>query len=162
MSMTICRSVALAAALTLTVGNAAAADPVARLAWLQGCWSAADSSEPGSGEQWMAAAGGTVLGTSRTIKGGKTVAYEFIQIREVEPGKLAYIVQPSGRPETTFKLLRQTDGEFVFENLEHDFPQRIIYKRESDRLLHARIEGITRGTLKGIDFPLKRISCDPT
>ncbi len=161
MSMTICRRAALAALLGLAAGTAAAADPVAKLAWLQGCWTETEGAEPGSGEQWTAAAGGTVLGTSRTVKNGKTVAYEFIQIREIVPGKLAYIVQPSGRPETTFQLQRQTDSEFVFENLEHDFPQRIIYRREGDKVLRARIEGMSKGSLKGIDFPMRRVSCDP-
>ncbi len=144
----------------LSMGAEAAADPVAKLAWMQGCWVASDGAEAGSGEQWMAAAGGTVLGTSRTIKNGKTVAYEFIQIRETEPGKLAYIVQPSGRPETTFPLLRQSENEFVFENLAHDFPQRIIYRRDGGKVLNARIEGMSKGQPKGIDFPMRRVSCD--
>ncbi|MES2018341.1 MAG: DUF6265 family protein [Pseudomonadota bacterium] len=154
------RTVAVTA-LSLAAGTACAADPVAKLGWMQGCWNATDDAESGSGEQWMSAAGGTVIGTSRTIKDGKTVAWEFLQIREVEPGVLAYIAQPSGRPATTFKLLRQSDTEFVFENLEHDFPQRIIYRREGERLLHARIEGMSKGKPKGIDFPMKRVSCDP-
>jgi hypothetical protein len=29
----------------------------------------------------------------------------------------------------------------VFENLEHDFPQRILYWLDVDGRLHARIEG---------------------
>ena len=33
----------------------------------------------------------------------------------------------------------------VFENPEHDFPQRIVYWREGDRVLHARIEGVIKG-----------------
>ena len=41
-------------------------------------------------------------------------------------------------------LDRQT---VIFENLEHDFPQRIIYRREGDRLI-ARIEGEVNGTLE--------------
>ena len=109
----------------------------------------------------MAAAGGTVIGSSRTIRGGKTVAYEFIQIRETESGRLAYIVRPSGRAETSFALVRESDTEFVFENLNHDFPQRVIYRREGDRALHARIEGSSKGSKKGIDFPMRRASCDP-
>jgi hypothetical protein len=141
-------------------GAGAAPDPVARLAWLQGCWVASTGAEAGSGEQWMAAAGGTILGTSRTIRKGVTKEWEFLQIREVEGGKLAYIAMPSGRAPTTFTLLRETDTEWVFENLAHDFPQRIIYRREGSKLLHARIEGMSRGQLKGIDFPMQRTSCE--
>jgi hypothetical protein len=150
---------ALLLAMMLHAGLCAAADPLAKLAWLQGCWSASDGAEPGSIEQWMGPAGGTMLGASRTIKGGKTVSWEFLQIREIEPGVLAYQPQPSGRPATTFRLLRQSDTQFVFENLEHDFPQRVIYRRDGENALQARIEGVSKGKLKGIDFPMQRVSC---
>lgn len=79
----------LAGALALYAGAAfAAPDPVAQVAWLQGCWRAAGS-EAGSVEYWTAPAGGTMLGLSRTVRGGKTAAHEFLQIRETASGKLA-------------------------------------------------------------------------
>lgn len=143
----------------LATSCSALADPLAKLGWLQGCW-AADGAEPGTVEQWTSPAGGTMLGISRTIKKGKTREFEFVQIREVEPGKLAYMAQPSGQAPASFTLLRHSDTEFVFENLAHDFPQRIIYRRGGDRALHARIEGMAKGKLKGVDFPMKRISCE--
>jgi len=127
--------------------------------WMQGCWQATGA-EAGSGEQWTSAAGGTMLGMSKTVKGGKTVEFEFVRIAEVEPGKLAYIAQPSGAAPTTFSLLRHSDTEFVFENLGHDFPQRVMYRRAGDKLLHARIEGSVKGKHKGIDFPMQRVACD--
>ncbi len=143
-------------------GQALAADPVAKLGWLAGCWAATDGADPGSGEQWSTAAGGTILGTSRTIKNGKTVAFEFVQIREVEPGKLAYIVQPSGRPATVFtELAASVEGESTFENLANDFPQRVIYKRGTGGVLNAAIEGMSKGKLKRIEFPMRRASCEP-
>ena len=37
--------------------------------------------DAGSGEQWMTPAGGTLLGISRTVAKGRTVAHEFMQIR---------------------------------------------------------------------------------
>ena len=51
-----------------------------RLQWLAGCWASARG-EPGSGEQWTAPAGGTMLGTSRTILGGRTRRVEFPLLR---------------------------------------------------------------------------------
>ena len=39
------------------------------------------------------------------------------------------------------------EHEVVFENLEHDFPQRIIYRRQGD-LMVARIEGDGPGETK--------------
>ena len=142
-------------------GIAATPDPLARLGWLQGCW-AAQGAEAGSVEYWSAPAGGTMIGLSRTVKNGKTATFEFLHIREVEPGLLAYIAQPSGRPPTTFKLLRSSDTEWVFEDLAHDFPQRIIYRRDGEQAISARIEGVSKGKLKGIDYPMTRIGCDPT
>ncbi len=153
---------ALAASAMLAVAASASAAPglVARLAWLQGCWQV-QGSEAGTVEQWTAAAGGTLFGLSRTVKGGKTSEFEFLHVREVEPGVLAYIAQPSGRPPTPFPLLRSTDNEFVFENLNNDFPQRVIYRRDGPNAVVARIEGMRKGVPRGIDFPMKRIACDP-
>lgn len=151
---------ALGAALLLLAGSACAApDPLARLGWLQGCWAAAGGAEAGSGEQWSAPAGGTMLGMGRTIRNGKTVEFEFFQIRETEAGKLAYLAQPQGRAPTTFTLLRASDTELVFENLAHDFPQRVIYRRTGGDTLQARIEGVIQDKPKGIDFPLRKTPC---
>ncbi|MGK5063277.1 DUF6265 family protein [Janthinobacterium sp. LB3P112] len=135
-------------------------ETVDKLAWLAGCWNV-DGAEPGSGEQWSTAAGGTILGTSRTVKGGKTTAFEFVQIRLTEPGQLAYIVQPSGQPPVIFNLLRQDKpNTFIFANLDNDFPSRIIYRHDSERILHASMTGTLKGKLTTIDFPMTRGRCE--
>ena len=43
------------------------ADPLAPVAWISGCW-IAEGKEHGSGEMWLAPAGGTMLGVSRTVR----------------------------------------------------------------------------------------------
>jgi hypothetical protein len=53
-----------------------------------------------------------------------------------------------------------SDNEVVFENAQHDFPQRVAYKLEPDGKLAARIEGTRNGSLRVIDFPMSRVSCD--
>jgi hypothetical protein len=60
---------------------------LSKLAWLAGCW-AAERGDAGSGEQWTPLAGGTMLGIGRTVRDGKTVEYEFLQIRRNEEGKV--------------------------------------------------------------------------
>jgi hypothetical protein len=57
--------------------RAAGPSSVDDLKWLTGCW-ASVGGETGSGEQWTIPAGNTLFGVSRTVHGGKTVAYEFI------------------------------------------------------------------------------------
>ena len=98
-----------------------------------------------------------MLRVSRTVRQGRTVEYEFIRIAQGADGKLAFTAQPSGQPQATFPLLRHDADSFVFENLAHDFPQRVIYRRAGATGLHARIEG--KG--KGIDFPMSRTPCIP-
>ena len=124
--------------------------------FLAGCW----RSERGGrtiDEQWMAPAGTSMLGMSRTVAGGKTVEFEFLQIRQQADG-VFYVARPSGQPEASFKLVKAGAGELVFENPAHDFPQRILYKRTGDSLA-ARIEGKMNGKDRGIDFPYVRVSC---
>jgi hypothetical protein len=142
------------------LASSAAAEPdIAKMAWLAGCWTN-ESAELGSDEHWTPLAGGTMLGTSRTVSRGETVEFEFMQLRHLPDGKLAFIALPSGQRETVFPLLRISDSEAIFENLEHDFPQRVIYARDGESKLRARIEGMRNGTLQVIEFPKSRVSCD--
>lgn len=137
----------------------AAGPPIEQIGWLAGCWNA-DNAEPGSGEQWMPLAGGTLLGIGRTVRGGKTVAYEFMRIGASADGSIAFFAQPSGQAPASFALLRLGTNEVVFENPDHDFPQRVIYRFEPPARLRARIEGVRQGVSRGIDFPMQRVSCD--
>ncbi len=146
--------------LAIGVQGADSATPsVQALYWLSGCWSSANA-ESGSGEQWMPPAGGTMLGTSRVVRSGKTVAYEFIQIRETGDEGLEFIAKPSGQAEAAFQLLTLSEREVIFENPQHDFPQRIIYRLAADGVLKARIEGTIDGEPKAVDFPMRKIDCE--
>jgi hypothetical protein len=133
---------------------------ISDLAWLSGCWASANQGA-GSGEQWMPPAGGTMLGVSRTVSDGKTVAFEFIRIVETEDGGLVFIASPSGQNTTGFALVSVNDHEVIFENPDHDFPQRIIYRLLSNEELLGRVEGIINGTERAIDFPMNKTACEP-
>lgn len=130
-----------------------------QLTWLSGCW-ASDGAETGSGEQWMRPAGGVMLGMSRFVHGGKAVAFEFIRIFEDEDGSLTFFAAPSGQPSHAFGLASISADEVVFSDPQHDFPQRILYRLiEPDRLL-GRIEGISKGEARAVDFSMTREDCD--
>jgi hypothetical protein len=151
---------AMATALAAAMLQAAQAQehPTSMLSWLAGCW-AAEGGEPGSGEHWMAPAGGTLLGVGRTVKRGATVEYEFLQIRTNAEGKLVYVALPSGQRGATFTATAVSDAAVTFENPEHDFPQRVSYRRIDRDRIAARIEGRRGGELRGSDFPMKRTTC---
>ena len=60
--------------------------------------------------------------------------------------------QNNGKP-VKFKEKSITASEVVFENLQHDFPQRIVYQKLSDSTMLAYIEGTVNGKLQRQDFP---------
>ena len=147
--------------LALAATSASAAGPdVESLAWLTGCWSRTDA-EMGSGEQWTAPAGGTMLGVSRTVREGRTVEYEFVVIRAAPDGTPVYHAHPSGQASAEFRLASAGDREAVFENPAHDFPRRVGYRlARDDTTLTAWIEGLRDGATRRIEFPMRRMSCD--
>lgn len=151
---------ALAGLLGSVVAGADAAPAVRMesLGWLSGCW-AGEGEEFGTGEQWSALAGGTLFGTARTVKNGRTVGFEFMQLRTLGDGRIAFIAHPAAAPGTEFSLIEGSSQRAVFENLDHDFPQRVIYRREGERLL-GRIEGVEEGEPKAFDFPMRRVDCE--
>jgi len=110
------------------------------LAWLSGDWETA----PGRmqiDEHWTKVAGNSLIGMSRAVAGGKTVFFEYLRI-EARGADIYYVAHPKARtPGTDFKLARLTSQEAVFENPAHDFPKRIIYRKNADGSLTARVEG---------------------
>jgi hypothetical protein len=135
---------------------AQAAD-VSALSWMAGCWRQ-ESSGRIVDEVWMAPRGDGMLGMSRTVAKDRIVEHEFLQIR-VQEGRLVYIAKPSRQAEATFTAVAASAREVIFENPTHDFPQRIVYRLQSDGNLAARIEGTEKGQARGIDFPMVRVAC---
>jgi Domain of unknown function (DUF6265) len=137
--------------------SAASAAPTAdtrQLAWLAGCWMQVRGDQQIE-EHWMKPAGGTMLGMSRTVRAGKMIEFEFVQIKEAA-GRLAYVAKPSGQAEAVFPMKVISAEAAVFEDLAHDFPQRIIYRRIGDAAIMARIEGELNGKARAIDYSYTR------
>lgn len=101
-----------------------------------------------------------MIGMNRSVRGGKTVAFEFMRIVEEEDGGLEFIASPSGQNTTGFTMTNVTNREVIFENPDHDFPQRIIYRLLSDEELLGRIEGTIDGVERAVDFPMKKVDCE--
>jgi len=153
-----CAAVAfVVVAAVVVIAAEARGSSIEQVSWLAGCWQSAGEG-PRIDEQWMAPAGGLMLGMARTVKGGRATQFEQMRIGEQE-GKLVFTSKPSGQEEGSFTAIEVTSSRVVFENTTHDFPQRIIYKRVDEGTLEARIEGEEAGKIKGFDFPMRRASC---
>lgn len=128
-------------------GNAA--QTIGQLAWMTGSWKSSGSGAE-TEEHWTAPGAGSMIGMNRTVKGGKTVGFEFLRI-EARADGIFYLASPGGAPPTPFKLKDASKEKAVFENPEHDFPQRILYWRDGANLC-ARIEGTQKGKAAGQEW----------
>lgn len=147
-----------AVAVILMLATLEAHADVTALGWLTGCW-AADGKEDGSIEQWSRPAGGTLFGFSRVVRNGQTVAFEYLRIVS-EGDDIVLVASPSGQPTASFSLTSMTGDSVTFENPDHDFPQRIIYRLDDHEKLVGRIEGTIDNVARAVEFPMTRMSCD--
>ena len=147
-------AMALAAALLAT--PAAAQQPtVMDFSWLSGTRQMV-SGDVTIEEHWTATADNAVFGVNRTRRGNRVVAFEFLRI-QARGDTLFYIAQPNGSPPTPFRLTSWDGTQAIFENPSHDFPKRILYSKQSDGSVRARVDG-GRGVEKGAqEFVFKRL-----
>jgi hypothetical protein len=131
---------------------------VNRLAWISGCWQQTDGTGRVVDEQWMTPRGNTMMGMSRTVRGDSLIEYEQLRISE-RAGKAVYHALPSGQQPSEFTAAAVSDTLVVFENPQHDFPQRIIYRKRGADSIVARIEGTMNGKSRGVDFPYAKVQC---
>lgn len=131
----------------LSFAAAMATTPITadQLSWMGGYWLAcADGRE--TSETWSDPRGGMLLGMALTYENGALegakVSFEQSRIASGSAGSagVAYFAGVEGAPPVVFPAVQAAGTRVVFENAEHDFPQRVIYERDGD-VLNARIEG---------------------
>ena len=132
--------------------------PVDKLVWLGGCWQEVTSNGRIVEEQWMAPRGGQMIGMGRTVRGDSVLEFEHLRIF-VRADHAIYHAEPSGQAPADFTAASVSDTAVTFENPQHDFPQRVIYRKRGADSLLARIEGTVGGRSRGVDFPYKRVHC---
>ncbi len=110
------------------------------LAWMAGSWSGAQDGVA-SEEYWTSPAGGGLVGLHKDVRDGTMAGFEFLRIAIDTAGKVCFVSSPGGAPPTTFCAVEIGEHRVVFENRQHDFPQRILYWLDDAGRLHARIEG---------------------
>lgn len=135
------------------VRQAGAGADLSELSWLAGNWTGVQDGLEME-EVWLAPKGNTMLGVHRDIKNGRTVSFEFFRVEAAADG-ITYWASPGGRPATPFHLIESSGKRVVFENAEHDFPQRIIYWLADDNL-HAKIEGKLHGKAASEEWSWQR------
>lgn len=82
-----------------------------------------------------------MIGLNQSTRESQKPFYEYLRMEVTDDGSIVYFASPMGRDETPFAVKELSDQAVVFENLDNEFPQRIIYRREGDQL-KALIEGV--------------------
>ena len=102
-------------------------EALTKLGWLSGTW-VTKQGEVVTEEHWRPLQGNTLLGSSHTFRGERTLAFEFLRITAARD-QVGYVAMPGGKAPTTFVLEKLEDGVAEFVDAKHDFPQRIRYER---------------------------------
>jgi hypothetical protein len=122
------RKAILAAAAMLLLAASDERPSVEGLAWMSGHWTSA-SGERWTEEYWLAPRGGLMLGLSRAGSGASLGDWEHLRLEAGADGVPVYWASPRGAPAVGFRLVRSDASSAMFENPQHDYPQRVVYRR---------------------------------
>ena len=132
-------------------------EKINQLKWLLGTWTN-ENGEEFSQETWAQENPSTFSGFSFTQVGKETVFAETMALEQKADSLLLTVAtanQNEKKP-VTFRMVSSANGQFTFENKNHDFPQRIVYTNPKKDSLLAWIEGTENGEVKRIDFSYSR------
>ena len=107
-------------------------------------------------EEWIVSGETELTGKSFSIEAGDEYVSEILYLKKFGE-QWAYVAVPEGQSITLFALVEYTPKKFIFENKEHDFPQRIIYEFHKDGKLTAAIEGTVNGENKRKEFSFRLV-----
>jgi hypothetical protein len=147
----------------LVLSPAAQAQSLSSLHWLKGCWRSVGDG-PVITEVWSAPPIPAMFGYSYTVGEGQTQGWEAMRIEMIDDAPV-FVGMPSGADAVRFPLSEQivrvsergpNGGGAIFENAEHDYPQRIAYRRDGNRLtaVVSKIDGTD-----AITYEYRRILC---
>jgi hypothetical protein len=124
-------------------------------AWLAGEWVLVEGDRC-TEEHWTKPSANMMIGTSRSVRAGRTTSFEFMRI-EARADGVFFVAQPSGHPPVDFKLAAAAGPELVFLNPGHaDHLSRVVYRRVDAEAMTGRIEGADAGKTFAVDYPYRR------
>jgi len=126
--------------------------------WLIGLWE--NKRAKGSTfEQWSKASESELKGKSFMIKEKDTIVFENVRLVMQKDGVfyIPMVKDQNNGKEVPFRSTSLSSNEMIFENPEHDFPQKITYVRITQDSLVAEISGTMNGKAKSQRFPMRRV-----
>lgn len=110
-------------------------------------------------ESWIKASDSTFTGKSYFITlTNDTLHSESITLKDINEN-LVYEATVKGQNEdkaVAFALTNSKENSLTFENLKHDYPQKITYTKKSSTNLTAEISGKQKGELSSEKFEMTK------
>lgn len=109
-------------------------------------------------EKWEKKYNKMLEGKTIYLKGDEQLSQESISLF-LKDGRIYYTPVIEGKENeepVPFTLIEINKNKFIFQNKEHDFPQRIVYELRTSNELIATIEGETNKGFKKIVYRYKR------
>lgn len=136
------------------------AEPAVNLSnmdWLIGSWIGQLDSTTTT-EIWNKTNNQKFIGRSGMIVENDTNYFEKLTL-EVIDGEVYYIADVAENKEAvSFKLISTRPNHFIFENAEHDFPQRIIYTFNEPNDLRIELKGKVDSVRKEMEIFYKKVN----
>lgn len=101
-------------------------------------------------EEWKRVDKNYMQNKGYMIKGTDTTITERVALTKTKE-RIFYtstVEDQNNKKPIAFKMTSATENTFVFENLGHDFPKRIVYQLVTADSLHAFIDDAVEGTKK--------------
>jgi hypothetical protein len=128
---------------------------ITSFSWLEGKWVGIYDTVPVF-EQWKPREGNIMIGRGGVLSGKDTVFSEKINI-EQRGHDLYYIaIVGHNREAAEFKFTGYKNDTTVFENPQHDFPQRVLYYNNQDGTIYACVDGKYKGKYVKEEFNYKK------
>ncbi|MBP6181540.1 DUF6265 family protein [Flavobacterium sp.] len=132
-------------------------DKIKSAQWLIGKWEN-NSADGNLSESWKKVNDSTFQAQSYYIKDKDTLHFESISLQQ-KGEELTYTATVKGQNNdkpVAFKLTTSTNKQLAFENLKHDYPQKISYTQITPDSLIAKISGIQQGKPSSEQFSMKK------
>ena len=145
--------------ITLVACNNKKNEPIVRAEWLVGTWESKDDLGNASYESWEKISDNELSGRSYVIMEADTFVIETIQLLQ-QKDSLFYTATVNGQNENQpirFSLVSLSENTMSFENVKHDFPQVVSYRKINSDSLVAEISGHKDGTELKIAIPMRKI-----
>jgi Domain of unknown function (DUF6265) len=121
-----------------------------KLYTLEGTWKMVTKRGTIICEEWKKVDNNYLQNRGYMIKGSDTIVTERVALTNTKEGILytSTVEDQNNKQPIAFKMTKGEDSIYIFENPEHDFPKRIVYRFVTADSLHAFIDDGTEAGKK--------------